>query len=456
MVKRSVDVDVSIVGGGPAGYFAALKLNECCPNLKIAIFEKGGLREREDPNIISGWGGAGTFSDGKLILSPEVGGWLGDFIEEKRLLEVMDYVENTYLRFGFPKEKVFGIEPIEKIEELRIRVRKAHLELKPYKIRHAGTDGIYQVTKNIYQYLRGAGIKIYLNTPVKHVLKSEGKLELELEDSKKIRSSFVVLAPGRGGADWLRREAENLKLSFIETKKVGVDVGWRAEVPFEILQEFTDLFHEFKIEKDTKCFDDNVRTFCICPRGQVKIERKDGLAIINGHGYINPKKWSKNTNFAVLVKANFTEPFRDSIGYALDIVRMANKLGGGKPLIQRLGDLKEGRRSTWEKINRGNIESTLKEVEPGDLSYALPYRIICNLLEFFESLEPIFPGLNDKHTLLYGAEIKLYSNRPETREGFETMVEGLYVGGDGSGYSRSITHAACTGVIIAEHIAKRV
>ena len=448
--------DVAIVGGGPGGYFTALKLKEDCPNLKIVIFEKGTKRRFGYKNLLFGFGGAGTFSDGKLTLSPDVGGWLGEFIGEAELLNLLDYIEKTYLKFGFPPERVFGIEPKEKIEELKIKTLKSHLTLKPYKVRHAGTDGIYQVTENIYNHLVGSGVEIRLSTQVKHVAQTNDGFELELKTGEKAKASFVVLAPGRAGSDWLRDEATNLGLKFAASEKVGVDVGVRIETPFEIMSDFTNLLHEFKIEKFTKRFDDLVRTFCVCPHGQVKIEEKDSLQIINGHSFANPERWSANTNFAVLVRAEFTEPFKNPIGYALGIAERANELGDGKPLVQRLVDLRDGRRSTWDKINKKGLQPTLKDVEPGDLSYAIPYRILANILEFLDNLELVFPGLNDRHTLIYGVETKLYSSRIETREGFETAIDKLFVVGDGSGYSRSIAHAAVMGVKAAQEIARRI
>lgn len=459
--KMEVDfdtADIAIIGGGPAGYFTALKIKEECPDADVALFEAGPLRKRVDPNLLFGWGGAGTFSDGKLTLSPEIGGWLEEFIEEKELLELIDYVENTYLRFGFPENRVFGVGPAKKIEELKVKARKVKLVLRPYKVRHAGTDGIYRVTANIYKHLLRLGVKICLNSPVGHIQKLDsGKICLELNSGKKVTANFLVLAPGRAGAGWLRREEEKLGLKFIETKEVGVDEGVRVEIPFEIMQEYTDILHEFKIEKFTDCFDDFVRTFCVCPHGHVKLEKQGDLYVVNGHSFAAPRKWSKNTNFAILVRANFTHPFRDPISYALLDVEKANKLGGGKPLIQRLGDLKEGRRSTWEKINKGRgvLEPTLKDVEPGDLSYALPYRIMQNVLEFLENLEAIFPGINDRHTLLYGVETKLYSSRVELRDGFETMIDNIFTVGDGSGCSRSIAHAAVMGTKAAQTIFRK-
>lgn len=451
-------VEIAIVGGGPAGYFTALKIKEECPEADVALFEGGPLRKRADLNLLYGWGGAGTFSDGKLTLSPEVGGWLKEFIEEPELMTLIDYVEAVYLRFGFPEDRVYGVSPAEKIEELKSKTHKAKLTLESYKLRHAGTDGIYKVTANIYNHLLASGVKICLDTKIEHVRKLDnGKIELELANSRKIMADFVVLAPGRAGSGWLRREEEKLGLRFVKTEKVGVDEGVRVEVPFSITREFTDVLYEFKIEKHTDHYDDQVRTFCICPHGHVKLEKQGDLYVVNGHSFADPKKWSSNTNFAILVKAKFTEPFRDPTAYALLDVDKANKLGGGKPLIQRLGDLKEGRRSTWRKIegSRGVIIPTLKEVEPGDLSYVLPYRIMCNILEFVENLEAIFPGIDSKHTLLYGVETKFYSNRVELREGFETMADNIFTIGDGSGCSRSIAHAAVMGVKAAQTIVKK-
>lgn len=448
--------DVAIVGSGPAGYFAALKLKEIAPNLKIAIFEKGCQRKMGDKNIISGWGGAGTFSDGKLNFSTEIGGWLNNFVEEKEFLEIMDYVEKIYLKFGLPKDKVLGVEPKEKIKELKLRARKANLKLTTFKLRHGGTEEIYRVTENILKHLLNVGCQVYFNSEIEHIVKNDKKIILEVKDGRKITANFLILTPGRAGSNWLKTEAENLGLKFIQTEKTGVDIGVRVEAPSEIFKDYTDLLHEFKVEKHTDCFDDRVRTFCVCPNGYIGAEQVDNLAIVNGHSFFNPKKGSKNTNFAVLVTANFTHPFNDPTGYALDVVRQANKLGGGKLLIQRLGDLRDGRRSTWEKINKGNIEPTLKDAEPADISFALSYRIMSNIIEFIESLESIFPGLNNRDTLIYGVEAKLYSSRIETRHGFETLIDKIYVAGDGSGYTRSIIHAAVMGAVVARDISKKV
>lgn len=450
--RNNINVDVAIVGGGPAGYFAALKLKELAPKIRIAIFEKGIQREKGDNNLLFGWGGAGTFSDGKLNFSTEIGGWLNNFIEEKDFLEMMDYVEKTYLRFGIPADKVLGVESEEKIKELKVRARRASLELKTFKLRHVGTDEIYKVTKNILEELLRLGVEVYFDASVEQVFKSDKKIFLEIKGGRKAQADFLILAPGRAGSAWLKIEAQKLGLQFTETAQTGVDIGVRVEAPYEIFKDFTDLLHEFKVEKRTDCFDDKVRTFCVCPYGYIKAEKIDGLSIVNGHSFLDLQKNSQNTNFAILATANFTYPFSDATGYAMDIVRQANKLGGGKPLIQRLGDLKKGKRSTWDKIYKGSVKPTLTEAEPGDISFALSYRTLSNIIEFIESLEGIFPGLNNKDTLIYAVEAKLYSDRIETRKGFETLVDQIYVAGDGSGYTRSIVQAAIMGIVVAKDI----
>jgi uncharacterized FAD-dependent dehydrogenase len=450
-----IDVDIAIVGGGPAGYFAALKLKELVPNLRIAIFERGVQRKKGDKNLLFGWGGAGTFSDGKLNFSTEIGGWLNDFMEEREFLEAMNYVEKTYLRFGVASDKVLGVEPKEKIEELKIKTRRANLELKTFKLRHIGTEEIYKVTENILNELVNSGVKVYFDSFVEHISKVEEYIFLQIKNGRRVRTDFLILAPGRAGSEWLKKEIEKLGLQFAETIQMGVDIGVRIEAPCEIFKDFTDLLHEFKIEKWTNCFDDRVRTFCVCPYGYVKTEAIDGLSIVNGHSFFDPEKGSRNTNLAILATASFTQPFRDPIGYALDVVRQTNKLGGGKSLIQRLGDLKDGRRSTWKRINKGYVKPTLTEAEPGDISFALSYRLLSNIIEFIESLEAIFPGLNNKDTLVYAVETKLYSNRIQTKKDFETLMDCVYVAGDGSGYTRSIVQAAVMGVKVAQAIAVR-
>jgi len=455
-LNKTLNIDVAIVGGGPAGYFTALKLKELIPNLKIAIFEKGTHRKKGDKNILFGWGGAGTFSDGKLVYSTETGGWLSDFIEEREFLEIMNYIDETYLKFGLPSDKIFGTEPKEKIQELKTRALRFNLDLKTFKLRHAGSDGIYKVTENILKKLLELGVEVNFNSEIKHITVFGKKKFLEIKDGQKVKANYLVLSPGRVGADWFKNETKKLGLQFTDASQTGVDIGVRIEAHSEIFKDFTDLLHEFKVQKYTNCFDDKVRTFCVCPYGYIKTEKIDDLSIVNGHSFFDLQKRSQNTNFAILATANFTHPFSDSIGYAMDVVKQANKLGGGKPLIQRLGDLKSGRRSTWKKINRGGIKPTLTEAEPGDISFALSYRTLSNIIEFIESLEGIFPGLNNKDTLIYAVETKFYSNRIETKKGFETSIDNLYVAGDGSGYTRSIVQAAMMGVVVAKSIALKI
>lgn len=450
--------DVIIVGAGPAGIFAAMELLKK-DNLKILILEKGkDIDKRVCPrrkgsklclhcspcSLLSGWGGAGAFSDGKLNLSSEIGGQLKDYFKED-FSSLIDYVDKIYLNFGAPKI-LYGRDE-EKIKEIRRRASLAELQLIDSKIRHLGTEKCFSILKKIRQYLEN---KVHLSfNEVKKILVDKNGIKGVETLNEKIYSDFVIVAPGRSGADWLHSEAERLNLKLINNP---VDVGLRVEVASEVLEFFTDVAYEVKLVFYSKSFDDKVRTFCMCPRGEVVTEYNNGVITVNGHSYA--KRKTENTNVAILVSTAFTEPFKEPISYGKYLASLANLLGGGV-IIQRLGDLMDGRRSTLERIQRGIIKPTLSTATPGDLSFVLPYRYLSDILEMLKALDVIAPGVNSRHTLLYGVEVKFYSSKLELNENLETKIKNLFACGDGAGITRGLLQASASGVIVAREIFKK-
>lgn len=462
MSKLRVDFDVIIVGSGPSGMFTALELSKLRPDLKIAIFEKGSFREeRTENNLISGWGGAGAFSDGKLTLpnsrypnSLNIGGQLSSFIGQEKFLELADYVNQIYTRFG-GRANIYEEGKEQKIQQLVDKASTFGLRITPTRIRHFGSDLAPKITKNIKEELERKGVEIFLETPVKSIRKEDQRFLLKVggKNPKAFKTQYVVAAPGREGAEWLVNQAKALGIE-IEPRQSSVDIGVRVEVQDHILKPLTDLLYDPKIEFYPKPYEDKVRSFCMCPNGEVILEKYRGLLItVNGHS-LYEKSLSENTNFALLVSVNFTEPFKEPIRYAGRISELANMLGG-KVLVQRLGDLRAGRRSKPEKIARGLIEPTLKEATPGDLSFALPHRFLTSILGMLEVLDKIVPGVAGEDTLLYGNEVKFYSSRIKTINNFETTIPGFFVAGDGSGYTRGLMQSSMMGVIVARTIANK-
>ena len=446
--------DVIIIGAGPSGMFAALELVKSQPSLRIAMLEKGAIRKPGDwKSIISGWGGAGAFSDGKLTLSPLVGGHLLDFMPTDAFEELMRYVDSLYLQFGGDPDRLFGGEtPL--VSELRRKSLAANLQLVTYQIRHLGTDKAYAIVENIREHLQARGVEIAVNTEAVTVNHDADLFEVvcktgDAGELAVFKGRYVILAPGREGAEWFVNEVKRLGLKM---RNKGVDVGVRVEVPADILNHITEQLYELKAIYYSQTFDDKVRTFCMCPSGFVSVENYRGLITVNGHSYASRK--SNNTNFALLVTETFTEPFDDPLKYGQSISQLANLLGG-TVLVQRLGDLRGGRRSTPERIERGLVTPTLKTATPGDLSLVLPYRQMVDILEMLDALDRIAPGIASKHTLLYGVEIKFYSSHVEMRDGFETAIDRLYAVGDGAGITRGLMQASMCGVLAARHIVSR-
>lgn len=453
--------DVVIVGAGPSGIFAAYELaTQSRGDLKIAIIDKGkDVSEREKEreksggqpsiSIMSGWGGAGAFSDGKITLSPDIGGWLTDLLPRMLLKKLIMYVDSIWAKFA-EKSTIYSYDD-DAVAELRLKARRAHLKLVPYVIRHLGTDYAPRALMNAKKMLE-EHVDVYLNTNIEHVLVKDQKVSgVETVDGNIIEAKYVILAPGRFGANWLHREMNRIGVKLTTNP---VDIGVRLETSYDTTKELTDILYEPKLIYYSPTFDDTVRTFCVNPNGYVISEKYDEVITTNGHAYEDKK--SGNTNFALLISSRFTEPFKDPISYGMHIAKLANLLSGGSVLVQRLGDLLRGRRSTKERLNRSIVEPTLETAVPGDISYVLPYRHLVGILEMIKALNELAPGLYSDHTLLYVTEVKFYSSRIETTPETETTtVKNLYTIGDGSGITRSLAQSSASGIIAARSILMR-
>jgi uncharacterized FAD-dependent dehydrogenase len=457
---NSLKYDVIIIGAGPAGIFSALELTEK-NNLNILMLDRGpDINQRKCPAsrgfecvhcepcfLLSGWGGAGAFSDGKLTLSTEVGGWLNQYTSTKELEELVNYVDSVYKKFGAP-EHVYGND-VEKIEEIERKASLAGLKLIRQKIRHMGTERCAQTLKKMRQELNGK-VEFKPKADIKGLIVKNGAVEgVESANGDKFFGKYVIVAPGRSGAEWLQSEAQALGLKTLNNT---VDVGVRVEILASVMEELTKVLYEPKFIYYSKSFDDQVRTFCVAPYGEVITESYDGILTVNGQSYAERK--TENTNFAILVSTTFTEPFKEPIAYGKYLARLSNLLSGGV-MIQRLGDLESGRRSTSERIARSVVTPTLKNSTPGDLSFVLPYRYLADIREMLQALDEISPGIHSRDTLLYGLEVKFYSSRLQLSNHLETKIHNMFTIGDGAGVTRGLVQASASGVIVAREIVKR-
>ena len=452
-----MNYDVIIIGAGPGGIFSAYELIQQKPQLKVAVFEAGhALNKRHCPidgkkvkscigckscSIMSGFGGAGAFSDGKYNITNDFGGTLYEYIGKEKALELMHYVDEINLKYGGEGTKLYSTAGTQ-FKKLCVQ---NDLHLLDAQVRHLGTDINYVVLENLYDDLKDQ-VTFYFDTPVETIEVSGQEYLVKTKDDTFFCKDCVI-SVGRSGSKWMEKICKEID---IPTKSNRVDIGVRVELPAEVFSHLTDELYESKIVYRTKKYGDLVRTFCMNPKGAVVNENTNGIITVNGHSYEDPVKQTSNTNFALLVAKHFSEPFKDSNGYGESIARLSNMLGGGV-IVQRFGDLIQGRRSTQSRINESFVVPTL-DATPGDLSLVLPKRILDAIIEMIYALDKVAPGTANYDTLLYGVEVKFYNMEVAVNEYLETKYKGLYVIGDGSGITHSLSHASASGVHVARTI----
>ena len=459
--------DVLIIGAGPGGIFSAYELTKLDKTLKIAVIEAGNVLEKricpidgrnikscvncETCAIMRGFGGAGAFSDGKYNITNDFGGTLHEYIGRNTAIELMEYVDEINCRFGGAGTKMYSTAK----SSMKKKCMQNKLKLLDARVRHLGTDINYIVLGNIYDELKDK-VDFYFNTAVQsiekledgYLIRSENPENGKQAEEKVFEGDKCIISVGRSGSKWMESVCSELD---IPTKSNRVDLGVRVELPAVIFEDITDELYEGKIVYRTEKFEDRVRTFCMNPNGIVVSENTNGIVTVNGHSFEDENRKTENTNFALLVAKHFSEPFKDSNEYGESIARLSNMLGGGV-IVQRFGDLERGRRSVQKRIDEGTVRPTLNAT-PGDLSLVLPKRLMDGIIEMIYALDKIAPGVANDDTLLYGVEVKFYNMEVQLDNNLETIHKGLYVIGDGSGVTHSLSHASASGVYVARHIA---
>jgi len=458
--------DVIIVGAGPSGIFCAYELLRQRPGLSVLMVEKGRrIEERQCPkrrtkvcvgckpcSITTGFAGAGAFSDGKLSLSPDVGGNLPEILGYETAMELIRESDEIYLKFG-ADSNVYGVGREKEIREIRRKAINANLKLVECPIRHLGTEEGYKIYSRLQEHLLAQGVEMKFGTMVENVLVEEERAAgIVTKEGEQFAGKEIVFAIGREGADWFSHICRE---HGIETKVGTVDIGVRVEVRDEVMDFLNQNLYEAKLVYHTPTFDDKVRTFCTNPSGEVATEYyENGLAVVNGHAYKSSDLKTSNTNFALLVSKNFTKPFKTPIEYGKHIAQLSNMLCDGRILVQTFGDYRRGRRTTEERLCRNNIIPTLKDAVPGDLSLVFPHRIMVDIEEMIFALDKVTPGIASDETLLYGVEVKFYSNKVVVNQEFETNIHGLRAIGDGASVTRGLQQASANGLSAARSILK--
>ncbi|MBO5154290.1 MAG: NAD(P)/FAD-dependent oxidoreductase [Eubacterium sp.] len=456
--------DVIIIGAGPSGIFCAYELIHTKPELKVLLIEKGRrIEDRACPkrktkvcvgcqpcSITTGFAGAGAFSDGKLSLSPDVGGTLPEILGYEEASKLIHESDEIYLKFG-ADTSVYGVDKEKEIREIRRKAIGANLKLIECPIRHLGTEEGYKIYAKLQAHLLELGVEMKFGTMVEQIIIEDGTAKGVITDKgEKLSANEIVSAVGREGADWF---AHICKEIGVETEVGTVDIGVRVEVRDEVMELLNKNLYEAKLVYHTPTFDDKVRTFCTNPSGEVATEYYDnGLAVVNGHAYKSQDMKTNNTNFALLVSKNFTKPFKTPIEYGKQIAQLSNMLCDGKIMVQTYGDFKRGRRTTEERLCRNNLIPTLKDAVPGDLSLVFPHRIMVDIEEMIEALDKVTPGIASEETLMYGVEVKFYSNKVVVNRDFETSIKGLRAIGDGASVTRGLQQASANGLSVARSI----
>lgn len=459
------EYDLIVVGTGPGGIFTLMEVLDKRPEAKILVLEKGNaINKRSCPRvdncigckscaITAGWGGAGAFSDGKLTYAAEVGGWLNEIIGAEKLLKLYPKVDQEWTRFTTQNgDKLYDFID----EELKMKCQKAGIYLIDEKVRHLGTDRCLEILTNMHEFINNyENVTILHRAEATKILADRKNAQVtgveytHKRETYQASSPLLVIAPGRAGSEWLQEEMTRLNIPL---KINPVDIGVRVETNAIWADPITKNVYEPKMVYYTDTFDDKVRTFCVNPRGEVVTESYGDVITVNGHSNYNTK--TNNTNFALLVSTIFTEPFKEPTKYGKHVAKLANLLAEGV-VVQRLGDLKRGRRSTPDRIAKGLVQPTLKAI-PGDLSFVLPYRHLQNIVEMLEKMDEVAPGIGSKDTLLYGVEVKFYSSRPKIDQNFETPIKGLFTIGDGAGVTRGLSQASVNGIVVGRALVRRI